>query len=151
MLTQLVLEDYVKLRGPLFYRLVCALADMDDDVRECAEHAVLTALGQRSRGLLHGKFIEVVLVTTGCASQPAFLHLLESSSGAAASAGADISSVDLDAASAGSLQVRRPSGQYVRSIRSFVLHSHFCLPHALSGALTNPASPSLLRALGCNV
>jgi len=43
LLTQLVLEDYVELRGPLFYHLVCALADPDDGVRQSAEHAVLAA------------------------------------------------------------------------------------------------------------
>lgn len=111
LLTQLVLEDYVKLRGPLFYRLVCAIADPDDDVRHCAEHAVLAALGQRSRGLLHAKFVEVVLVLTGCACQPAFAHLLEASASTAASgpmAGSvEASIADLDPAGAASMQARQ--------------------------------------------
>ncbi len=109
LLTQLVMEDYVKLRGPLFYRLVCALADVDNEVRLCAEQAMVAALGQRSRGLLHAKFTEVVLVTTGCASQPAFAHLLDSGSlgskGGVVSTAAEVSSTDLDSASALSLQV----------------------------------------------
>ena len=104
LLTQLVLEDYVKLRGPLFYRLVCAIADPDDEVRNCAEQAVLTALGQRSRGLLHAKFVEIVLVLTGCASQSAFAHLLETTNASSASGSAtavsEVSTADLDPASA---------------------------------------------------
>ena len=107
LLTQLVLEDYVKLRGPLFYRLICAIADSDSDVRQCAEQAVLAALGQRSRGLIHAKFIEVVLVLTGCASQPAFAHLLESSTPAGTGIGgtSDVSSSDLDPTCAAAMQV----------------------------------------------
>lgn len=108
LLTQLVLEDYVKLRGPLFYHLVCALADPDDGVRQSAEHAVLAALAQRSKGLLHAKFVEVVLVLTGCVSQPAFAHLLEASASGSAS-GAEVPSTDLDPACATAMQVRSPA------------------------------------------
>ena len=108
LLTQLVLEDYVKLRGSLFYRLVCAVADPDADVRQCAEQAVLAALGQKSRGLLHAKFVEVVLVLTGCASQPAFAHLLEQQQSSKAGAGGapEVSAADLDPAGAAAMQVR---------------------------------------------
>lgn len=106
LLTQLVLEDYVKLRGPLFYRLVCAIADPDDDVRQCAEQAVLAALGQRSRGLLHAKFVEVVLVLTGCACQPAFSHLLEASAAVGPASSVEASIADLDPAGAAAMQAR---------------------------------------------
>jgi condensin-2 complex subunit D3 len=76
LLTQLVVEEYVKFRGPLFYRLAGALADSDETVRQCAEAAVTGTLMSKYKTAFTSHFIGLLFVSTGCANSTAFRHLL---------------------------------------------------------------------------
>ena len=73
--TQLVLEDYVKMRGATFHRLASALSDPDASVRAAADGAVTSALASKSRHILTAHFVELVFVLTGGAAHPAYAHL----------------------------------------------------------------------------
>ncbi|XP_063956965.1 condensin-2 complex subunit D3-L-like isoform X1 [Lytechinus pictus] len=59
-LTQLVLEDYVKWRGPLFFRFVSVIVDEVDTVRDFAEYCLVELLLKRHPGMLMQQFVESV-------------------------------------------------------------------------------------------
>ncbi|XP_030849692.1 condensin-2 complex subunit D3 [Strongylocentrotus purpuratus] len=59
-LTQLVLEDYVKWRGPLFYRFVSVIVDEVDTVRDFAEYCLVELLLKRHPGMLVQQFVESI-------------------------------------------------------------------------------------------
>ena len=87
LLSQLVLEDYVKLRGALWYRLAGALADPDAEVRAVAEAAVGGALALKCKATLHAHFVELVFVLTGCSGRPGFSQLLAGEDAAPSASG----------------------------------------------------------------
>lgn len=70
-LTQLLTQDYVKWKGPLFFRYVSCLVDSDEGVRSLAEAALAGPLRTKSPNLIPSKFIDTMFVLTGCQSHPA--------------------------------------------------------------------------------
>ena len=70
-LTQLMLQDYLKFRGLLLHRLVATVADPVADVATLARH-LLKTLVRKFPGLLPAHFTEMVIVLNGCAAHPAF-------------------------------------------------------------------------------
>jgi hypothetical protein len=72
LITQLICEDYLKLRAPVVHRLAVALADPDDSVRECAHAALADALAKKNRNVLTAYFVPLLFVLTGCTSHSAF-------------------------------------------------------------------------------
>ncbi|XP_071500786.1 condensin-2 complex subunit D3-L-like [Diadema antillarum] len=59
-LTRLVLEDYIKWRGPLFFRFISVIVDEVDTVREFGEYCLVELLLQRHPGMLLQQFVEGV-------------------------------------------------------------------------------------------
>lgn len=70
-LTQLLAQDYVKWRGPLFYRYVACLVDSDEGVRGLATAALSGPLLTKNPHLLSSHFVDTLFVLTGCESHPA--------------------------------------------------------------------------------
>ncbi|RYE99410.1 MAG: hypothetical protein EOO41_01080, partial [Methanobacteriota archaeon] len=76
LLAQLVVEEFVKFRGPLLYRFAAALADADAAVRKVAESAVRDIIATKARNTIVAHFVGLMFVLTGCAAQPAYAHLM---------------------------------------------------------------------------
>lgn len=75
-------EEYVKLRGPLFYRFATALSDGDEGVRRCAEAAMTGVFAQKYKASLTSHFAALAFVLTGCTNLPAYAHLMSGSAAA---------------------------------------------------------------------
>lgn len=60
LLTRLLKEDYIKLRGALFFRLLMCLVDDDEGVRTLGEFCVLNLLLEKDAGLFPVHFVECI-------------------------------------------------------------------------------------------
>ena len=60
LLTRLLKEDYIKLRGALFFRLLMTLVDDDEGVRTLGEFCVLNLLLEKDAGLFPVHFVECI-------------------------------------------------------------------------------------------
>jgi non-SMC mitotic condensation complex subunit 1 len=81
LLTQLILEDYVKVRGGIFIRLATCLADSNSTVRDAAEASLATALSGKSKHILQAHFIETVFVLTSSTGHSAYAQLVAAAGG----------------------------------------------------------------------
>ena len=66
LLSQLLLEDYVKWRGVLFFRFIHALADPEPSVRVFTESILLNLLLRKQPHLFVSNFVPAMLALTGC-------------------------------------------------------------------------------------
>ncbi|XP_077541549.1 condensin-2 complex subunit D3-L-like [Haemaphysalis longicornis] len=57
-LLQLLQQDFVKLHGRLFYRLLSALTDQEAEVRELAEFGLVECVGRRLPHIFYQRFVE---------------------------------------------------------------------------------------------
>ncbi|KAJ8050994.1 Condensin-2 complex subunit D3 [Holothuria leucospilota] len=60
LLTHLLLEDYVKWRGPLFFRFLTALVDESEEIRNFAEFCLVQLLLKRQPTMLFQHFLEAI-------------------------------------------------------------------------------------------
>lgn len=75
LLTQLLVQEYVKWRGVLFFRFIAALADPDSDVRSFAEGALSSVLMLKAPQLLTSHFVEAMVVLQGCVEHPVYARV----------------------------------------------------------------------------
>jgi hypothetical protein len=65
-LTQLLTEDFVKLRGSLLFRLLACVVDPDPGVRALARQSVSAVMQQKRASKFHRYFVEAVYFFNGC-------------------------------------------------------------------------------------
>eukprot|EP00939_MAST-03C_sp_MAST-3C-sp1_P002830 g2830.t1 len=72
LLTELLLQRFVKLRGPILFLLLACMADSVDEIAESARHAVLEIFAKRDPLLLSTHFVETLFVLNGCEGHPKY-------------------------------------------------------------------------------
>ncbi|EDV29533.1 uncharacterized protein TRIADDRAFT_51986 [Trichoplax adhaerens] len=70
LVTRLLQEDFLKLRGNTFYCIVVALVDHDSDVRNIAEFCLSNLILSRNPSIFMNNFIECIFSLNDCASHP---------------------------------------------------------------------------------
>eukprot|EP00039_Didymoeca_costata_P023239 m.6441 g.6441 ORF g.6441 m.6441 type:complete len:1373 (+) comp3533_c0_seq2:124-4242(+) len=60
LLTRLLQEEYVKMKGVLFFRIMATVVDKDESVRRLAEFCVANSLLSKNSGLFTSNFIECI-------------------------------------------------------------------------------------------
>jgi condensin-2 complex subunit D3 len=125
LLSQLLLEDYLKWRGPLLFRFLACLVDADEPVRAGAEALLTGPLATKTPGLFAAHFVEAVFVLSGCRAHPQYAVMVDviASGGATRAAdGDDVAGHDVAAprapvaphTSAASLVLGGPDGRRLR-------------------------------------
>ena len=69
-ISQLLLEDYVKWRGSLFFRLITCIADEDEGVQACARQAITALVAQKSSQQVQQNFVASIYFLNGCSLHP---------------------------------------------------------------------------------
>jgi condensin-2 complex subunit D3 len=72
LLTRLLKEDYIKLRGSLFFRLLMCLVDVDEGVRTLGEFCVLNLLLEKDAGLFPVHFVECIFHFNSVRTHPIY-------------------------------------------------------------------------------
>ena len=62
LITELLLQSFVKLRGPILYLLLGTMLDSDPETAEAAQHAVLEVFSKRDPTLIPTCFVETMFV-----------------------------------------------------------------------------------------
>jgi condensin-2 complex subunit D3 len=73
LLSSLLLKDYVKFRGLLFHRLLCATSDEDEEVASLAEAVLSGPLFVRFPKLFFNNFVESIFVLNKCTAHPIYM------------------------------------------------------------------------------
>ena len=66
LITELLLQSFVKLRGPILYLLLSTMLDSDQETAEAAQHAVLEVFSKRDPTLIPTCFVETMFVMNAC-------------------------------------------------------------------------------------
>ncbi|CAB9508387.1 Non-SMC condensin II complex, subunit D3 [Seminavis robusta] len=90
LLSSLLLQDYIKFRGLLFFRLLVACVDNDESCAEIAEEMLLGPLLEKNQKLFMNSFVESLFVLNGC-PHPIYAAANQSNG----SASVDLSGIDL--------------------------------------------------------
>src|SRR3546814_4489667 len=72
LLTQLLLQDYVKWRGLLLHRFLVLAVDDDAEVSQVAEHVLCVTLLQKYPTLFASHFVECVIVLNNFSEHPTY-------------------------------------------------------------------------------
>lgn len=72
LMTELLLQSFVKLRGPILYLLLGSMLDTDPGTAEAARHAVLEVFAKRDPTLIPTCFVEVLFVMNACKDHPKY-------------------------------------------------------------------------------
>jgi len=72
MLSSLLLQDYIKWRGLLFYRFLAATVDEDETVSQLAENTLCGPLLSKQPDLLSSNFVEAIFVLNSCSVHPIY-------------------------------------------------------------------------------
>ena len=73
LLSSLLLKDYIKFRGLLFHRLLCATSDEDVEVASLAEAVLSGPLFVRYPKLFFNNFVESIFVLNKCTAHPIYI------------------------------------------------------------------------------
>jgi len=71
-LSSLLIQDYIKWRGLLFYRFLAAVSDDDDYVANTAETILCGPLLTKEPKLFYTHFVESLFVLNGCTAHPIY-------------------------------------------------------------------------------
>ena len=66
LITELLLQSFVKLRGPILYLLLSTMLDSDPETAEAAQHAILEVFSKRDPTLIPTCFVETMFVMNAC-------------------------------------------------------------------------------------
>ena len=66
LITELLLQSFVKLRGPILYLLLSTMLDSDPETAEAAQHAILEVFSKRDPTLIPTYFVETMFVMNAC-------------------------------------------------------------------------------------
>jgi condensin-2 complex subunit D3 len=69
-LSTLLLQDFIKWRGLLFYRFLAATADASGKVAQIAKALLCGPLLNKQPNLFHNNFVEAIFVLNGCLAHP---------------------------------------------------------------------------------
>ena len=72
LLTRLLKEDYIKLRGSLYFRLLGSLVDSDAGVRTLGHFCVLNLLLVKDAALFYANFVECIFYFNGVVDHPIY-------------------------------------------------------------------------------
>jgi condensin-2 complex subunit D3 len=72
LITELLLQSFVKLRGPILYLLLGTMLDSDPETAEAAQHAVLEVFSKRDPTLIPTCFVETMFVMNACKDHPKY-------------------------------------------------------------------------------
>eukprot|EP00050_Salpingoeca_kvevrii_P019232 m.83884 g.83884 ORF g.83884 m.83884 type:complete len:1438 (-) comp8320_c0_seq1:218-4531(-) len=74
LITRLLSETYIKLKGNIFFRLALTLIDSDENIRSLANYCVMNMLYVRNNGLFHQHFVESLFQFNNCKDHPQYNH-----------------------------------------------------------------------------
>jgi len=94
LISQLLLQDYLKWRGLLLHRYLAILVDKDVRVAEVADYMIFTPLLQKCPSLFVNHFVEALVVLNGCVDHEAYKAAL--SQGAESGTAVTMEGVDLE-------------------------------------------------------
>eukprot|EP00048_Salpingoeca_helianthica_P008436 m.122486 g.122486 ORF g.122486 m.122486 type:complete len:1493 (-) comp14600_c0_seq4:450-4928(-) len=78
LLTRLLCEDYIKLKGSLFFRLVAATADPDDSVATLGAYCLTEPLHSKDQTMFPTHFVETVFHLNGCTAHKTYNRFSQS-------------------------------------------------------------------------
>jgi hypothetical protein len=81
LLTQLLLQDFVKWRASLFFRFAAALVDGDPEIRALATSSLTHVLLGKFPGIFASNFVETVFVLQGCTAHPEYNKVVTACAG----------------------------------------------------------------------
>ena len=94
LISQLLLQDYLKWRGLLLHRYLTILVDPDSRVAEVAEYMIFTPLLRKCPSLFVNHFVESLVVLNGCVDHDSYKAAL--SQGAESGTAVTMEGVDLE-------------------------------------------------------
>lgn len=72
LISQLLLQDYLKWRGLLLHRYLAILVDKDPRIAEVAEYMLFTPLLRKCPSLFLNHFVEALVVLNGCVDHDSY-------------------------------------------------------------------------------
>lgn len=73
LLTQLLLQEYLKWRGMLLFRFLTAVLDTDEDMATLARHVLKTTLQTKFHDIAAQHFAESIIIFNGCCDHPMYV------------------------------------------------------------------------------